>query len=126
MPPFMRPPGEEPEEVAPYLEERTLDAPLVIAREKALSKVKLNTANILGEISRIHDILARGTEEVRDVTGEVLYVPLGRDQLTAIKIRLDSYHRMLNKAMPDIRQVQIEDKTDSEKPLRIVMDFGDD
>jgi len=65
-------------------------------------------------------LLYAGVEEVPGEPG--VYTPLTRDRIAGLKAAADVAGRLLNKVLPDLKQVELDDKTKQEAD-RILQDI---
>ena len=114
-PPFLiEPTFEGEQEVVPFHESRRLTDPVAAARNSVLSEFNFDAATNLRQIAWAAEILERGTEPVREHTGVVTEVPIGRERGNHIAKAAELRCRILNKVMPDIRPVVIADQRDEQ------------
>jgi hypothetical protein len=114
---FLTPPGtaDRDADVIPFQPNRKLDGAVSRQRDQVMRKYDIPTERLLARISGICEMLERGTEPIRDHTGEKLEVPLTRERIAALNSAKDSYHKMLAKVMPDLKQLVMTDSAGKER-----------
>jgi hypothetical protein len=127
LPPFMLPPGEEPKSnVVAFRNTRAITSDVTLARNKKLQEYGIDTELILNDAARIYKKLMDGSETLRDHMGEKVEVPLSRERIQSLNIAQTMCFKLLNKTMPDIKQVVLQDETGEETIFNFEMVLTDD
>jgi len=85
---------------------------------------EIPSRHILEMNSKIMEIFIKGAEDVVTPNGEVISQELDRTRITSLKFASDIGFKMLNKTVPDLKQIEIRaDVTEEALPQAIQVEF---
>ena len=75
--------------------------------EREHLRSEIPSRQLVGDILTVKDMLLRGREEVRTPSGEILSQELARTRQNGLKAAADIAFKLLNKTVPDLKQIEL-------------------
>lgn len=88
--------------------------------EREHLRSEIPSRQLVGDILTVKDMLLRGREEVRTPSGEILSQELDRTRQNGLKAAADIAFKLLNKTVPDLKQIELRaDVTEEVLPQQV-------